>query len=586
MRTHHIRRIISSALVLGVVGCVWYLFAPLALGGSTTYVVTDGVSMEPRFHTGDLALVRSQSSYHVGEIVAYRNKMLHTIVLHRIVGREGPRYLFKGDNNNFVDFEHPLRSQLVGSLWLHIPGAGTKLHSIGSPLLVGILVALGSLMFTGVAFTRKRRRRRRTERAQDSVPAPRAPATAALAPLSADVLAAMLAAAGLALLALLVLALLAFTRPASAHHGGSVPYKQTGSISYSAVSRPGPTYPGDRAVTGEPLFTRVLNTVDFGFSYTFAASARHEISGVAQLSATMTSENGWRSTFPLSSTAHFHGDRVTVSAAVELSSLLAVMHRVQLDTGVNSSYTLTLTPHVSAHGELDGRPLQAHFTPHVPFSINELEVRPLNGEGRQFATGKELSSQFAPQSSGAVAVQRDEPLFISFAIFCVSVATARALALGGMAAVICMLIAVLSLARRTRDGDEAQTIRARHGHLIVPVARVRQPAGVPVIDVADIDALARVAEHYERSILHERAGGLDAYWVADESGHFRYLAGGVGEQRGESAHERPRAAQAPPAPPAAAPTPAVAEPALAAATVPHALMESALAAAASAHTLT
>ena len=53
---------------------IWYFFAPPALGGSTTYVFTDGVSMEPRFHTGDLVLVRSQSSYHVGEIVAYRNE--------------------------------------------------------------------------------------------------------------------------------------------------------------------------------------------------------------------------------------------------------------------------------------------------------------------------------------------------------------------------------------------------------------------------------------------------------------------------------------------------------------------------------
>jgi hypothetical protein len=40
-----------------------------------------------------------------------------------------------------------------------------------------------------------------------------------------------------------------------------------------------------------------------------------------------------------------------------------------------------------------------------------------------------------------------------------------------------------------------------------------------VIDVADIDALARIAEHYERSILHDAAG---AFWVSDESGQFRY----------------------------------------------------------------
>jgi signal peptidase I len=373
MRTpHHIRRLLSSAIALSVVGCAWYLLAPPALGGSTTYVVTDGISMEPRFHTGDLALVRSQSSYRVGEIVAYQNKMLHTIVLHRIVGREGARYLFKGDNNNFVDFEHPLRSQLVGSLWLHMPGAGATLHSVGSPLLAGILVAAGTLLFTGVAFTRRRRRRRRRENAQAPPPPPRAIPTLTLAPLSGDLLAGVLAAAGVALLALLALALLAFTRPASAQRGSAVAYRQTGAITYTAHSAPGPTYPGDRAVTGEPLFTRVVNAVEIRFAYTFHAAAQHALGGSASLSATMSSDNGWHTTFPLASAARFSGDAANVSATVELSSLIALMHRVESVTGVNASYTLTLVPHVNVGGEIEGRPLHASFAPRVPVGINEL----------------------------------------------------------------------------------------------------------------------------------------------------------------------------------------------------------------------
>ena len=126
------RKLLSFALGLIVLGCLWFWFAPVPLGGSTTYVVTRGISMEPRFHTGDLAIVRSQSSYHVGEIVAYHNNMLHTIVLHRIIGREGARYIFKGDNNSFIDPERPVASQLIGALWLHIPGAGA--HAAVDPL--------------------------------------------------------------------------------------------------------------------------------------------------------------------------------------------------------------------------------------------------------------------------------------------------------------------------------------------------------------------------------------------------------------------------------------------------------------------
>src|SRR3984885_7093476 len=163
MPTRYARKLIAVALGLIVLGFVWFYFAPASLGGSTTYVVTNGISMEPRFHTGDLAIVHRQSSYHVGEIVAYHNKMFNTIVLHRIVGRVGDRYLFKGDNNNFIDFEHPLASQLIGSLWLPVPGAGATLKSVRSPALVGILVALGMLLFSGAAFTQRKRRRRRRQ---------------------------------------------------------------------------------------------------------------------------------------------------------------------------------------------------------------------------------------------------------------------------------------------------------------------------------------------------------------------------------------------------------------------------------------
>jgi hypothetical protein len=37
-----------------------------------------------------------------------------------------------------------------------------------------------------------------------------------------------------------------------------------------------------------------------------------------------------------------------------------------------------------------------------------------------------------------------------------------------------------------------------------------------------MEALARIAEHYERSILRERTAEGDVFWVTDESGQFRY----------------------------------------------------------------
>ena len=77
MRTPpHARKPAVTLLVVAALAFAWHLFAPPALGGQSSWVVTDGISMQPHFHSGDLVLVHRESSYHRGEIVAYNNHML------------------------------------------------------------------------------------------------------------------------------------------------------------------------------------------------------------------------------------------------------------------------------------------------------------------------------------------------------------------------------------------------------------------------------------------------------------------------------------------------------------------------------
>jgi signal peptidase I len=535
MRPRRIRKLLSTALVLLVLGAAWFYLAPVQLGGSTTYVVTHGVSMEPRFHTGDLAIVRSKSSYHVGEIVAYHNNMLHTIVLHRIIGHEGDRYIFKGDNNDFIDPEHPLASQLIGALWVHIPGAGVRLQSIRSPAVMGGLIFVGILLLTGGAFTQRRGRRRRQQRVGASI----AESSPHLPQHPGNPVVGVLAFGLLALVPFVALALLAFTRPPTTHRQVKIPYKQSGTLSYSADAAPGPAYPSGHATTGEPLFTDVLRAVDVRFGYQFESDAKHALTGKASLSETITSTSGWHRTLALGAPTHFRGDHGSVAGTLDLGSLVALIDSVEATTKVHGIYALTITPRVSAHGTVGPAPLEATFAPEIKFSIVEGEVKPEGtaespgargsaGTGSSSSTGSSAPSQFAPSSSGSVAGAQNEPTSLPLGIVQPSVATARAIALGAIALIIATALAILALlrpilARRVpRRGDEATSILARYRGMIVPVARVWPLPGVPVIDVVDIDALVQIAEHYERSILHETDAKGDAFWVSDESGQFRY----------------------------------------------------------------
>ena len=160
-RTTFFRRVFRPLLGAAMAVVLWLVFAPTVLGGSVTYVVTDGVSMLPHFHAEDLVLLRQEPTYHVGEVAGYENGQLHEIVMHRIIALDGDRYVFKGDNNDFTDTYHPLKSQIVGAEWLHLSGWGRWLNDIRIPFVTAaLLAALWLLSFRKSPATRRRRRRR------------------------------------------------------------------------------------------------------------------------------------------------------------------------------------------------------------------------------------------------------------------------------------------------------------------------------------------------------------------------------------------------------------------------------------------
>lgn len=122
------------------------MFWPQSLGGQVAYVRVDGHSMDPTFHLGDLAVVRRQSSYRIGDPVAYRIPKgefgAGAMVIHRLIGGNGVTgYITKGDNKTIPDEWHPKTGDIVGRVRYDIPGFGTKLAALTKPIYLGGLVA-------------------------------------------------------------------------------------------------------------------------------------------------------------------------------------------------------------------------------------------------------------------------------------------------------------------------------------------------------------------------------------------------------------------------------------------------------------
>lgn len=130
-----------------VASLLWFAL-PQGLGGRAGWVLVSGTSMLPRLHTGDLVLVEHQSSYRVGEVVAYRVPKGQVgaghVVIHRIVGGNGRTgWRMQGDNRTAPDLWHPTNHDVIGARQLRIPNAWFVLRIFHMPVLLALLAASG-----------------------------------------------------------------------------------------------------------------------------------------------------------------------------------------------------------------------------------------------------------------------------------------------------------------------------------------------------------------------------------------------------------------------------------------------------------
>jgi len=129
----------------------WLLFLrPQALGGATDYIIVSGGSMYPVLYDGDVALVRRQSSYRVGDIVVYRvpdgNVGAGSLVIHRVIGGSASTgYVMRGDNTKGDDAWRPRAEDVVGKVRWKAPWAGRLLVFLHSP--AGMAVFAGLVAF-------------------------------------------------------------------------------------------------------------------------------------------------------------------------------------------------------------------------------------------------------------------------------------------------------------------------------------------------------------------------------------------------------------------------------------------------------
>ena len=514
MSSRLVIRILGALAGLGALALAWLLLAPPALGGKTSIVITSGNSMEPKLHEGDLAIARQRPSYGVGDVVLFRSSTLGREVLHRIVAVEDGHFVTKGDNNDYRDPGRVSPDDVHGEAALLVPGAGKPVAWLRHPL--NAAVALFVLVFLSLAGGREvaRRRPRPTVRPLHPVTSAGAP-TARVTEGVAAVARTVLVAGAVALGLFALLAVIAWRAPRTTASPVGQAYEHTGSFSYSAEVRPSAVYPDGHVATGDTAFTKLVRRLDVAFDYRFDTARRHDVRGGIGLEAVISDGAGWARKIPIESTVPFDGDAARAEGALDLRRLEALGARMRALTGASAStFTVTLKPQVQVAGYAGEAVVDEKFAPELRLVLDPVSLRP--------DTGGDPKSVLAPRQQGGVVEERENR--IGLGAVALPVADARAFSALGIGVALLVLMGAAVLLSRRLDGSEAERIEARYPGRIFPAATVI-PEGRWVTDVADMESLVRLADHYDRVVLRTSDGTHHAYLVDDGVAVYRYRAG-------------------------------------------------------------
>lgn len=431
-------------------------------------VVSSGTSMEPGVHAGDLIVVRRQSGYDAGDVVAYRSPDLGT-VLHRIVDIEGAgagrRYVMQGDNNDFIDAVQPTDEMVIGAMQVVVPHGG-KLLGLLPVIVAGAL----SLWF----FAQRDRTGGHTPVRQ---------------PLSARKY------AGVALLVVCGVGVVVVTMAhPSTTRTRAVPNRTDVTVTWGARAEPSPVYPTGRVSPGDPVFLHEVDTISIDAAV-HADERAVDVMATMELLADVHDENGWHHEIALDGPRPFAGSAADLEGTLDLGALRVLLDQVASRTGATpGQYDVDVVVAGTVHGTLAGQSFEEPVAHTIPLVLDELTLRPT------------AEADWDTHSLSEVEVSETVEATLGAGSLAMPVSTLRVLAPIGM------LLGLLLVLLGRREVPPHVTMNRRISASVVEVQEAMLPPGTPTVAVDSFEDLRRVAELEGVPILHHEADGH--HWAA------------------------------------------------------------------------
>lgn len=501
----HIQPILASFIIV-TLAFIWVIFAPVQFGGHASYVIVAGASMEPTISMGDLAVVTKSPTYQVGDIVTYQHPLAGPII-HRIVDRQGARFTLQGDNNDWIDSYQPTAEEMIGKLWLHIPGQGKLLSTLRTPVVlsgIALLVAIG-------IFSTFRKPGLKRKAAKEGGKMPSKP------PRMRDgveglvfVLAAIAFASG-------ILAIAAFSKPITVDDLVQLEYEMQGHFEYEAPAPPG-IYNSALVNTGDPIYFKLTDSLDVTFEFEFKADQLHDLEGDIRMDYELSDPGGWHRSFEISPMMSFGEESVAITGRIDFDEVHAVINDLEERTGFERPYYIfSISPIVVTKARINGDEALELFNPRLNFRLEDLQLYliSMDPEESELEQITQLRSNFIEQSIQATN-------YLKVMGVDVPIRTARWISVfGGVISLAGFLILGGFYFRASKDGEAAR-IGVRYGAMLVDIREGNFVNGYHRIEVEDIDDLARFAERTGGVILHELKTSRHHYFVQEGNVTYHY----------------------------------------------------------------
>jgi signal peptidase I len=487
-----------SALLLLAVLAAWIFFLPLQFGGLTAYVIIDGKSMEPVYHMGDLVITRRETAYAVGDIVTYFNRDLKRNVIHRIVAIQAGAFTFKGDNNSWLDNDHPPFQNMVGKAWLHLPGVGIWLTRLQTPLGIAVLSVVIILIVLGLFLAGSRRLRARRKKLLSglhpiSFSTTFNPGDAVMRSVGRQ-LETLIFVLVILLGVSLFLGYSAFTKPESLTGPLTSEYVQVGRFIYQATAQDG-VYDAGGPQTGDPIFLRTTCQVQVRFSYSLAGTGLTDPTGTFALRVESHDINGWVRSFPLIPVTAFAGSNALLQADFNPCEILASLRAAELKTGLSRpSYTLYLIPEIHFTSQSVSGPVAGSFQPRLVFYLDDYQMY-VTREAPEV-------DPYAPYQVEKFSLLLDQPNLLQLPFVSIPVRLARILALVGLALSLGLGLFVTVRVLQEIQTDPSIGISLRYGTLIVDVNQISFDIRSRLIKVDAFEDIVKLAERNSTAIMH------------------------------------------------------------------------------------